>query len=136
MGTRDALGPGMTNHNKSHLTKTAALFFALFAGLCVALLAGSMSGCAVEEEEQNYLPPNISLEVCCDCACSDGADICLNLLERAPAGSSCNTVCEVECSEQDECTEVGDAQVCAAAPPQPCADVAIGDEGDDTQPCA
>lgn len=126
MGTMDALGPRMINSNsKPSVTKIAVLFF--------ALLAGSISGCALEEDDPSYTPPNISTEVCCDCACSDGADICVNLLERAPAGSSCDTVCEVQCSEQDACSEVDEAQVCAATPPQPCA---TGAGGDEMQPCA
>ena len=126
MGTEDALAPGMTNSSKSNLTKTAVLFF--------ALLATSIGGCGLEDEDPNNSPPNTSNEVCCDCACSDGTDICVNLVERAPFGSSCETVCEVQCSEQDACTEVDDAQVCSATPPPPCASGASSD--DDMQPCA
>jgi hypothetical protein len=98
----------------------------------VALLAAAASSCAGDEGDTSQLPTTGSSQVCCDCACTDGTDVCLNVVATAELGSSCDTVCESACLEQDECSMLGDAQSCTPpTTPPPCAATV----GDDTVPC-
>jgi hypothetical protein len=119
----------MIDIRKSKASRSTVVLF--------ALLATSLGGCILEANEPINYPPRSRTQTCCDCACSDGTNICLNVVETAPVGASCDTVCEVECSEQEGCDQVADAQVCTAAPPRPCASAtSSGDTAPgDMEPC-
>ena len=90
-------------------------------------------GCGEEPEPTQKQ----SASTCCDCLCTDGADVCLSIETTVEVGSSCDMVCENKCAEQsDECTIVETAAVCFSEPPAPqCATSEAGPDDQAPEPC-